>query len=318
MSSTPSLLSDEHVDALVVGGGPAGLSAALMLGRSRRSVLVVDAGQPRNAPAAGVHGFLTRDGTPPDELLALGRAEVAAYGVTVVDGRVETATRIGDRFRVEVGGVVVHARRLVVTTGLVDILPDVPGVAERWGRDVLHCPYCHGWEVRDRVVGVLATGPLALHQASLFRQLTDHVIVLRHTTDDLSADEVAGLRSRGVEFVDGEVACLEADLDHLTGVRLADGRRVALEALVTAPRFTVDSPLLRGLGVELADHPSGLGHHVETDMMGRTHVAGVWAAGNVTDPMAQVVAAAAQGTRVGAALNADLIADDMTLMTRSA
>ncbi len=315
----PALPSGRDVDVLVVGGGPAGLSAALMLGRSRRSVLVVDAGVPRNAPAAGVHGFLTRDGTPPGDLLAIGRAEVEAYGVTVVDDRVDAATRIGDRLRAELaGGGVVHARRLVVTSGLVDILPDVPGVAERWGRDVLHCPYCHGWEVRDQVVGILASGPAALHQARLFRQLTDRVVVLRHTTDDLAPDEVSDLRRWGVAFVDGKVACLEADLDRLTGARLVDGRRVALEALVVAPAFTVDSPLLRSLGVGLTDHPSGLGRHVQTDAAGRTAVPGVWAAGNVTDPMAQVVAAAAQGNRVGAALNADLVAEDLTRIRRSA
>lgn len=310
---------ERDVDVVVVGGGPAGLSAALMLGRSRRSVLVVDAGSPRNAPAAGVHGFLTRDGTPPGDLTAIGRAEVAAYGVTVVDDQVVAAERAGDGFGVEIAtGGTVRARRLVVASGLVDVLPDVPGVAERWGKDVLHCPYCHGWEVRDRVVGVLATGAAALHQAGLFRQLTDRVVVLQHTAEPFTDVDMDDLRLRGVAFVDGEVVALESDLDRLSGVRLADGRRVALEALVVAPRFTVDSGSLRDLGVATVEHASGSGWHVPTDGFGRTEVAGVWAAGNVTDPMAQVVAAAAQGTRVGAALNADLVADDVADIRRSA
>ncbi len=168
MSPTRATPPDHReVDVLVVGGGPAGLSAALVLGRSRRSVLVVDAGEPRNAPADALHEFLSRDGTPPQELLEVGRAEVARYGVDSHAGRAVSASRAGDRFRVGLdGGGTVLARRLVVSTGLVDELPQVPGLAERWGRDVLHCPYCHGWEVRDQAIGVLATaatGPMALH-----------------------------------------------------------------------------------------------------------------------------------------------------------
>jgi len=153
-------------DVVVVGGGAAGLGGALMLGRSRRSVLVVDAGEPRNAPASGVHGFLTRDGVSPAALLQVGREEVRGYGARVLDGRVASAESVDGGFTVTLeDGRRVGARRLLVTTGLVDELPDVPGVRERWGRDVLHCPYCHGWEVRDQPIGVLASGPMAVHRA---------------------------------------------------------------------------------------------------------------------------------------------------------
>jgi len=156
-------------DVVVIGGGAAGLSGALTLARSRRSVLVIDAGEPRNAPAAGVHGFLTRDGMNPQALLEVGRAEVRGYGGHIVDGRVTSASRNGDSFTVSLAdGRAVSARRLLVTTGLLDELPEVSGLRERWGRDVLHCPYCHGWEVRDQAVGVLGTGPRAVHQALLF------------------------------------------------------------------------------------------------------------------------------------------------------
>src|SRR5215210_9408268 len=141
----------ETYDVVVIGGGAAGLGGALMLGRSRRSVLLVDAGEPRNAPASGVHGFLTRDGMAPAALLEAGRTEVRGYGVRVLDGRVASAESGDGGFTLTLeDGRRVDARRLLVTTGLVDELPDVPGVRERWGRDVLHCPYCHGWEVRDR------------------------------------------------------------------------------------------------------------------------------------------------------------------------
>jgi thioredoxin reductase len=173
---------NENYDVVVVGGGAAGLSGAVALARSRRSVLVIDAGDPRNAPAARVHGFLTRDGTPPAEIYAAGRSEVARYGGRLETGWVTALRRDGERFEVQIGNSrTVTARRLLVATGLRDELPDVPGLAARWGIDVLHCPYCHGWEVRDKRIGVLATGPRAIHQALLFRQLSPHVTLLQHT-----------------------------------------------------------------------------------------------------------------------------------------
>jgi thioredoxin reductase len=152
-------------DVVVVGGGAAGLSAALVLGRARRRVAVVDAGAPRNAPAAHMQGFLSRDGMPPAELLAAGRAEVAAYGVEVVQGRVAA---IDPGFAVHLAGSrSLRARRLLIATGVHDELPEIPGVRERWGRDLLHCPYCHGWEVRDRPLGVLGTRPGSVEHACL-------------------------------------------------------------------------------------------------------------------------------------------------------
>jgi thioredoxin reductase len=302
-----------EVDVLIIGGGPAGLSAALTLGRSRRSVLVVDDGAPRNAPAAAMHAFLTREGTPPAELLALGRDEVARYDVALHDARAITATRLNGYLHIGLNdGSTISARQVVVTTGLVDELPDVDGLAERWGRDVVHCPYCHGWEVRDQVIGVLATSPMALHQAGLFRQLSDRVVVLRHIVGEFDADRLEALAARGVEVVDGQVTALEVHDDRLSGVRLAHGRMVALDVLAVASRVTVRDGLLNELGVGTAEHPSGMGRHVPADAMGRTKVAGVWVAGNVTDPSAQVIVAAAQGNRVGALVNAELVTEDET------
>ena len=168
-------LGDSY-DVVVAGGGAAGLSGALMLARSRRSVVVIDAGAPRNAPAAGVHGFLSQDGIRPGELLERGRDEVRRYGGQVVPGEVGTVTREERGFTVTLAtGRAVRARRLLVATGLADELPDIPGLRARWGRDVVHCPYCHGWEVRDQAIGVLASGPLSVHQALLFRQLSADV-----------------------------------------------------------------------------------------------------------------------------------------------
>lgn len=193
-------------DVVVVGGGPAGLSGALALARARRSVLVVDAGEPRNAPPRTCTNYLGRDGTPPAELRAAGREEVIRYGGEVVAGRAEAATREGDDFLVTLDdGRAVRARRLLVATGAVDELPDVPGLAERWGRDVLHCPYCHGWEVRDRRIGVLATGPLAVEQALLWRQWSEDVVFLAHHCPAPSEEDAERLAARRIPVADGPV-----------------------------------------------------------------------------------------------------------------
>lgn len=190
-------LSDGY-DVVIVGGGAAGLSAALMLARARRTVVVVDAGTPRNAPAAGVHGLLAREGIAPGELLERGRAEVRGYGGHVVAGEAGAVGRAAEGFLVALtDGRSVRARRLLVTTGLVDELPDLPGLRERWGRDVVHCPYCHGWEVRDQAIGVLACGPMAVHQALLFRQWSADVTFFSHTMLPPTGSEAEQLAARG-------------------------------------------------------------------------------------------------------------------------
>src|SRR5688500_1864416 len=177
------MLSDmDEFDVVVVGGGAAGLNAALVLARARRRVVVVDAGDPRNAPAAHMHGFLSRDGMSPAQLLEVGRAEVAAYGGELVADRV---ARVDEGFTVHLaGGRALRARRVLVATGLRDELPDIPGLWERWARDVLHCPFCHGYEVRDRPLGVLGT----LHLGLLLPQWSGDVVFFPHRTA-LSADE---------------------------------------------------------------------------------------------------------------------------------
>lgn len=304
-------MTDEPLDVLVLGGGAAGLSGALTLARSRRSVLVLDAGEPRNAPADGVHAFLTRDGLPPAELVRLGRAEVESYGGRIRAGSAIAARRDGELFAVDTtDGDTLHARRLLVATGLVDELPDLPGVRELWGHDVLHCPYCHGWEVRDQPVAVLGSGPNSLHQVKLFRQLTADLVYLRHHAPTPTDEEAEQLAALGVTVIDEEVAGLETADGRLTGVRLAGGRIVPRTALVVGPRFVARSAVLEDLGVPVVDHPWG-GRYVATvDTTGRTEVPGVWVAGNVADLSAQVVAAAVAGTMAGARINADLVEED--------
>jgi len=298
-------------DVVVIGGGAAGLSAAMVLGRARRSVVVIDAGAPRNAPAEGVHGFLSRDGISPAELVAKGREEVRHYGGVLLDDEARGARRIDTGFEVDLAnGTSVTGRRLLVTTGLVDELPDLPGVRERWGREVLHCPYCHGWEVRDQAIGVLGTSAFAVHQALLFRQWSADVVLFVHTGPAPTADAAERLAALGITVVEGTVAGLEVTDDRLSGVRLLDGAVVARDAVTVTPRFEARSQVLASLGVHPVEHPLGVGQHIVADPAGLTGSPGVWVAGNVTDLMAQVVMVAASGVTVAAAINADLIAED--------
>jgi len=282
----------------------------LMLGRVRRSVVVIDAGAPRNAPADGVHGLLGREGISPAELLARGRDEVAGYGGQVLPGEVDTVARDDTGFMVTLtDGRTVHARRLLVATGLVDELPDVPGLLARWGRDVVHCPYCHGWEIRDQAIGVLAAGPMSVHQALLFRQLSADVTFFSHTTAPTD-EEAEQFAARGIRVVTGEVAALEIADDRLVGVRMSDGTVVAREALAVATRMLARAGFLAALGLWPVAHPSGTGEHLPTDATGRTDVPGVWVAGNVTDMFAQVGTAAAAGATAAAHLNRDLVDEE--------
>jgi thioredoxin reductase len=303
--------SANRFDVAIIGGGAAGLSAALLLARARRSVIVIDAGAPRNAPASGVHGFLTRDGIPPAELVAIGQQEVRRYGGVVHHGEAQAARRTADGFEVTLGdGSVISARRVLVTTGLVDELPKVPGVRERWGRDVLHCPYCHGWEFRDQAIGILGSGPRSVHQALLFRQWSSDLVLFTHLMAPLTDEQTEELTARGIRIVSGIVASLEVTDDRLSGVRLQDGTVVARQAVAVMPRFVARSRVLASLGLQPTAHPSGTGEFVVGDATGLTRVPGVWVAGNVTDLQAKVVEAAAGGEFTAAAINADLTVED--------
>ena len=294
-------------DIAVIGGGAAGLSAALVLSRARRRVLVIDAGSPRNAPAAHMQGFLSRDGLPPSELLTIGREEVQAYGGLLYDGTVNGIANNGAAgFDVELtDGHVISARRLLVATGLRDELPDIPGLHERWARDVLHCPYCHGYEVRDRKLGVLGGSPAAVRYAQIVRQWSEDVVYFTPPETLLPSERIQ-LAARGIAIAEGNAQRILVDGDHLTGVELDGGRTVACEALFVPPRFVPQNDLLVGLGCEL--DPVGW---PTTDDTGLTRVPGVWVAGNISNPRAQVVTAAGEGSAAAIAINADLVEEDV-------
>jgi thioredoxin reductase len=294
----------ERYDVAVIGGGAAGLSAALVLGRARRSVVVVDAGEPRNARSPRMHGFLSRDGMRPADLLAMSREEVRAYGVELVNDRVE---EIAPGFTVRLAGSrLVTARRLLLATGAADELPDIPGARERWGRDVLHCPYCHGWEVRDRPLGVLGTAPGSVEHAHLLRQWSDDVVFFAHD-HPLAETDRASLGARGIGVIDGLVARFVVEGDRLDAVELVDGRRIPRSAVFVrpAPRPREDR-LIASLLCEVDE-----GGFVRVGVAGRTSVPGVWAAGNACNPRAQVITAAGEGSAAAIAINADLVDEDV-------
>jgi len=310
---------ERHCDVAVIGGSAAGLAAALQLGRQRRSVIVVDAGEPRNAPAAHMHGYLGREGVPPSELTIAGREEVRSYGGEVVAGRATGVTRTDDqRFRVElVGGHSIVARRVLVATGIVDELPDVEGLAPHWGRDVIHCPFCHGFEVRDRRIVQLATHPRGVHTAALFRQLSAQLTVVVDDGAGVDDAELDALRAGGVRVVGGRAARVVTGADgRVAGVELADRQRVAADAVVVSPRFRARAEAVAPLGLRPAAHPTGLGDFLATDETGQTAVPGVYAAGNVTDPSQQVLQAAANGSRVGVMISFSLAYDDIAAAAR--
>lgn len=299
----------EDYDVVVIGGGAAGLNGAIMLARSRRSVLVIDGGEPRNAPARAVHGLLGHEGMSPFGLLERGRRELEGFGGLVRRAHVVAVERSeGGPFDVTFDdGSHVRAERLLVATGAVDELPAVDGLAARWGRDVLHCPYCHGWEVRDTAIGVLATIPfVAVHHALLFRQLSDRVVVLANGVE-FDDEDAAKLAARGIDIVSGPVERVEVADDRLTGVRLDGGDVVAVDNVVVATRVEARLGALADLGLEAAWDPSGMFRAIVADAMGRTAVPGVWVAGNAAAPMAQVGASAAAGAMAGAQINADLV-----------
>lgn len=292
-------------DVVIIGGGPAGLSAALALGRARQRVLLCDAGPRRNQAAARVHNFVTRDGTPPDEFRAVARAQLAAYPtVEVRDVGVDAVTGERGAFRVSVGADAVEARRLLLCTGMIDELPALDGLRERWGHAVFQCPYCHGWENQDRAWGYLVRAGQAAHLVPFALQLrawTDRVTVF--TSGDVGVDDDARrqLTAAGVGLELAPVRRLVGRGPTLEAIELADGAQVACDALfMHPPQRQVE--LVRALGVALdADG------FVQVDPGTRaTSVPGVSAAGDLTSRMQAAIVAAASGMHAGAMLNLDL------------
>jgi thioredoxin reductase (NADPH) len=302
---------DDHRDVVIIGAGAAGLTAGIVLARAQADVLVIDDGKPRNAPAAHMHGFVSRDGVAPAEFLATGRGEVALYGGELVRARVLDAARSGvdGGFVVVLDtGTVVHARAVLVATGLTDELPEIAGIRERWGSAVHHCPHCHGYEVRGQELVVIggAVPPVTLHQAALLRRYSDRVTLCPDGMDVSDVDR-GRLRAFGVRIVDGAIARLIGDNGGLTGVGFTDGSVQNCDSVSIAPMPRPNDAVLRALGCE-SDPTTAW---VAVDAAGATSVPGVWACGNVINPRAQVITAAGEASAAAIAMTAWLLDSDI-------
>ena len=295
-------------DVLIIGGSFAGMSAAMQLARARKQVLVLDTGMPRNRFAAASHGFPGQDGQSPADIKAWFSEELSAYPtVRFRDGAALSAKREGSGFRVSLAdGGDVAARRIVLAYGVRDSLPDLPGLAERWGASVLHCPYCHGYELNRQPIGVLARGEMALHQAMLLPDWGPTTLFTQGLVR-LSPDETQSLQSRGVRIEETPVAELIGSGSALEAVKLEDGRKVALAGLFLAPITAPSSDIAAQLGCEMRDGPTG--PYVAVDQMQATTVAGVFAAGDLASPMPNATLAAAAGVMAGGSAHRSLIFD---------
>jgi thioredoxin reductase (NADPH) len=307
-----SMTTTTHHDVIILGAGAAGLSAGLVLARAQAQVLLIDSGAPRNAAAHEMHGFLSRDGMPPATFAELGRREVGAVGGIVLGAEVETVSGNAENgfTATMTDGSVATARAVLIATGLRDEVSDIVGLNERWGTLVHHCPYCHGYEVRGQALVVIggAAKAMSLKQAGLLRRYSDRVTFVSNGIE-LTDAERGRLESFGVQVVSGVVTAFLGRPGTLDGIALADGRTLACDAAFVAPVFRANDALLRSLGCA-EDGQTGL---VAVDAAGQSSVPGVWAAGNVVTPGAQVISAAGAGSTAAIAINGWLLEKDLDL-----
>ena len=299
---------DKQYDAVIVGGSFAGLSAAIYLARANRSVLILDTGAPRNRFAEESHGFFAHDGSHPGTLIAAMREQVLAYPtVNFLDRRASNATRTEDGVLIEVEAAdPVRSRTILLAHGLSDILPALPGLAERWGRTVLHCPYCHGYEFNGKRLGVLNMSPMSIHQATLIPEWGPTTFFLDGAKID---DEAAAtLAARGVAIEPARVTGLVGDGHSLSAVALEDGRGIAVDAMYVGPRYRLNSDIAARLGCAIEEGP--LGPIVAVDEMKATNVPGVFAAGDITRAGHTVTFACSDGAMAGLSMHRSLVFGD--------
>jgi thioredoxin reductase len=291
------------LDCIVIGGGAAGLSAALVLGRARRRTLLVDAGEQSNRPSHGIGGLLGHDGLPPAELYARGHAELAAYpGVEVRAATAVDAEAEPDGFAVALSdGTRATARRVLLATGMAYARPALPGLEALWGETVFHCPFCDAWELRDRPLAVLGNTPHAVMQARLLTAWSDDVVLLTDGPGALDATATAQLASAGVVVDEREVRALRADDGRLAGVRFADGSELARAGLLVHTPLSQRGGLAEALGAALTDK-----EQLVVDERQQTTVPGLYAAGDVAS-MPNVSFAIADGSRAAIAIVQDLV-----------
>jgi thioredoxin reductase len=300
-----AITHDASWDCIIVGAGPAGLNAALVLGRARRRVRGLDHGEPRNHATHEMHGVLGHDGLDPAAVRARGRAELARYGVDVVSADVRDAAALDGAVRLSWADSAHATRTVILATGMLDEVPDVPGFAEVWGTSAHTCPYCDGFEHRDERIAVLAAGARGEHLALLLRQWSADVVLLRNGPHGLAHDQLARLHARGVRIIETAVVALDSDTGRLRHVHLEDGQALDRDALFFYVGWQLRNDLARALGCELRDDGS-----IAVDSDQATTVDRVYAAGNCADPRALVPTAAGAGVAAAVAINARLTVED--------
>lgn len=304
-NSKNSIMRDpKQYDVIIVGGSYAGLAAAMALGRALRQVLVIDGGNPCNKQTPYSHNFLTNDGKPPAEITALAREEVQRYrNVALLNGMVTKGKKTDEGFDIELeSGDKYTAKKLVFATGIKDIFPDIPGFAESWGISVLHCPYCHGYEVRGQKIGILANGELALELASLISNWTDNLTVYTNGFSTLAPEQVAKLRKHNIEIIEDKIARLDQDKGYVTQIVFENGRYAPVAAIYARLPFIQHSPLPAELGCQLT--PEG---YLKIDLAQKTTLPGIFACGDNTTRMRTVANAVSMGTTTGLMVNKELI-----------
>lgn len=294
-------------DVIIIGGSHAGLSAAMTLGRALRNVLVIDSGQPCNAPTPASHNFLSRDGIAPSELLRISREQVSRYAtITLLDATATAAAKAGPYFTIETDNGAIHtARKLIFATGLKDLLPDIPGFAACWGITVVHCPYCHGYEVRGKKTGVLAEGATAYGFIELIYNWTDDLTLYSNGPAGLTGEQAAKLAHYGITIVEKKVEALVHEGGLIRSIRFTDGSTAEVEALYAHPETTQQCDLPLSLGCEINEHGS-----IATDVFQQTCVKGVYAAGDNATTGRSVAGAVAAGAVAGMLLNRELVEED--------
>lgn len=297
-------MNTTHFDVIIVGGSYAGLSAAMALGRSLRNVLIIDSGLPCNRQTPYSHNLITHDGEPPAAIAAKAKEQVLRYNtVTFLPGKATKTVQQQNGFEIQTeAGERFHAKKLLFTTGVIDAMPDIPGFAECWGISILHCPYCHGYEVRDRKTGIIANGEAGLEMAKLISNWTDDLTLFTNGPSTLTDEQVQKLQQHGIGVVEAEIERVEHNNGTITALRGKDGSTHSLEAVYARPALRQHCDLPQELGCALTE----MGF-LQVDEFQKTAVPGVYAAGDNTTMFRSVAAAIAAGGKAGAVLNKELI-----------
>ncbi|MEP0914238.1 NAD(P)/FAD-dependent oxidoreductase [Leptolyngbya sp. GB1-A1] len=301
-------------DVIIVGGGPAGLTAALMLGRACKRVLVCDAGKPRNQVAHAAHGFFSRDGISPAELLQIGREQLRPYdGVEIQMGEVVDAQKMGDRFQVTLShGNQFVGRKLLLATGMKDSLPAIDGFAELWGSSIFHCPYCHGWEVRDQPLAIYGKGEVALEMTFMLTGWSRDLVLCSNGPAELTHEQRQQLANWEVQLREEKIARLEYQDDKLTGIVFTNNEVLPRRGILLRPPSYQHSHLATKLGCNLGS--DGI---VQVDESKQTSIPGLYAVGDVSSPYSQIAVAVASGTLAAVSINHTLTEENLVHLSLS-